>query len=73
MADNAVVHIGENSPEQVALKLLQAVAASENMNVPPFRGGDVHADRKWILDAYTECLEAVKGYRQKPKQWPSQG
>ena len=30
MADNTVVHIGENSPEQVAFKLMEKVANAED-------------------------------------------
>jgi hypothetical protein len=56
MADNTntTVHIGENSPEQVAFKLLEQIAAHENWHMP---------DRKKILDTYAECLRAVRGNR----------
>jgi hypothetical protein len=56
MADNTVVHIGENSPEYVALQLLHIVAGIENKTLN--RNGDV--DRKWLLDTYAECLNAVR-------------
>lgn len=63
MADAPVVHIGENSPEEVALKLFKFVADVEKktLYVPhnaPSSGATV-ADRKWILDTYSECLYAV--------------
>ncbi len=60
MADEAVVHIGENSPEHVAYRLLKDVAWAEEMatEYDRFKG-----DRKWILNTYAECLEAVKGGR----------
>lgn len=47
MADEAVVHVGENSPEQVAFKLMDFV-----------RKGDESKDA--ILDLYCECLLAVR-------------
>lgn len=66
MADtNTVVHIGENSPEQVAYKLLERVASVENklLYFTKQPDGSQVADRQWILDAYSECLAAVKGFR----------
>jgi hypothetical protein len=59
MADAPVVHIGENSPEHVAYTLLHEVARAESMAL---RGVDRanKPDRKWILDTYAECLQAVK-------------
>jgi hypothetical protein len=63
MADNrpTVVHIGENSPEQVALKLLDVIANVEKRSLTSL--GPNPADRKWLLDTYAECLEAVRGFR----------
>ncbi len=58
MADEAVVHIGENSPEEVAYKLFRCIGAAEGktaFNGVPQKG----TDRKWILDTYAECLLAV--------------
>ncbi len=46
-----VVHIGENSPEEIALKLMREVAAAENWQ---------NVDRKKLLDTYAECLRAVQ-------------
>lgn len=65
MANAPIVHIGENSPEQVALKLLEAVAKVERKLLYPAQNPepDTVASRKWILDTYGECLEAVKGGR----------
>ncbi len=61
MADGATVHIGENSPEQVAYKLLLSIAVHEDKGVS---AGLIHrADRKWLLDTYAECLESVQGRR----------
>lgn len=65
MADtNTVVHIGENSPEQVAFKLMEVAARIEGLQL--YSHGEKPASRKWMLDAYAECLEAVKGYRKAP-------
>jgi hypothetical protein len=66
MADAApVVHIGENSPEHVAYRLLVDIARIERK---AFSHGDLSsgwstADRKWVLDTYAECLKAAKGNR----------
>lgn len=49
-----VVHIGENSPENIAYKLLELIAQTEK--TPPVTA----RDRKWILDTYAECLQAVR-------------
>jgi hypothetical protein len=47
---------GENAtPEGAALILLQIVASVEGKEF-----GFGKADRKWILDTYTECLQAVR-------------
>jgi hypothetical protein len=62
MAEQApVVHIAENSPEQVAYKLLQTIASNEGKSLgnSPVSGA-ASADRKWLLDTYAECLQAVK-------------
>lgn len=64
MADQAAdVHIGENSPEQVAFKLYREIAAAELYGSQP-----KNPDRKWILDTYAECLLAVRmpANRKKP-------
>jgi hypothetical protein len=50
MAETAVVHIGENSPEEVALKLMYVIDTAEKH---PTR------TRQQILDLYAECLRAV--------------
>ena len=60
MADT-VVHMGENSPEQVAYRLLGHVMNSERMsfNQNPSEGYK-NANRKYILDTYAECLKTVR-------------
>jgi len=59
MADAPVVHIGENSPEEVAYKLFQMVANVEGKKLYRDQGA---ADRAYILRTYYECLRSVKGY-----------
>lgn len=58
-----VVHIGENSPEQVAWKLMMLIAALEEKKVPGAIGGHGAPDREWLLDTYAECLDATQGQR----------
>jgi hypothetical protein len=61
MADETVVHIGENSPEQIAHRLLMAVAFAEGKKI--FQGPSSPTDpanRKWILDTFAECMNAVR-------------
>ena len=53
MSDAPVVHIGENSPEYIALKLLRDIVHSERN----LAGGQLSRER--ILDLYSECLLAV--------------
>lgn len=50
-SDNNVVHIGENSPEQVAYKLMQLVLQHERHQ---------KVTREMILDTYAECLRTVR-------------
>lgn len=64
-----VTHVAENSPEEVALKLVNLIAIMEIKRLGPIWAdstvseGETAADRKWLLDTYAECLEAVKGSR----------
>jgi hypothetical protein len=59
MADT--VHIGENSPQQVAYRLLHDIANVEKKTLHSNPGqGYTAADRKWILKTYSECLAAVE-------------
>jgi hypothetical protein len=55
MADT-IVHIGENSPEEVAYKLLQNIASQEKKTLVV----KSDAERKWLLDTYAECLMTVR-------------
>jgi hypothetical protein len=58
MADNTTVHIGENSPEQVAYKLFEHIASVEKRTLWGHQGGP-HADRAYILKTYWECRRVV--------------
>jgi hypothetical protein len=64
MADAPVVHIGENSPQEIAYKLMRDIARVEDklLERSEKNPGKV-ANRKWILDTYMECLNAVRGQR----------
>jgi len=55
LADSVEIH-GSPSREEIAFKLLYAVAWGENIDLDAW----AKADRKWILDTYAECLLAVK-------------
>ena len=58
------VHRFENSPENVAFKLMQEIARVERKALDRQRGErGVTFDRQWILDTFSECLEAVRGRR----------
>ncbi|HEY2872871.1 MAG TPA: hypothetical protein VGJ56_13190 [Reyranella sp.] len=62
MADDTTVHIGENSPEQVAYKLFRHIAFVEGKKVEGrMNDSSPPADRKWILTTYWECVRTVRG------------
>jgi hypothetical protein len=56
------VHIGENSPEEVALKLSRYIASVEPkvLHTTAPSSEEIPTDRKWILDTYAERLKAVR-------------
>jgi hypothetical protein len=60
MAYDTTVHIGENSPEQVAYKLLEEIAFAEGKSLRPGMTGQ-KADRAYILSTYWECWRVVQG------------
>ena len=69
MADNTVVHMGENSPEHVAYRLMGHIMGVEGKTFARDAGrGFATADRKYTLDLYAECLRATTGKRAKPPQ-----
>lgn len=57
MADQPAVHIGENSPEEVAFKLMRLIADVEGRE--PYAHGEHPMDREWILRTYDQCLSVV--------------
>jgi hypothetical protein len=56
------IEVEGDSEEAVALAQLKLVAQAEGKL--DGEGGLQGADRKWILDAYAECLEATLGDRE---------
>ena len=54
-----------DSPEIVALALLERIARSENRHFEAAPQQGSTADREWILDTYFDCLSAVQGHRAK--------
>jgi len=55
MADAPIVHIGENSPEYVAFRLMNLIGVHEKK----MGGMNSSADRDWIIRTYCMCLTAV--------------
>lgn len=58
MAEGAVVHIGENSPGEVAFKLMTWIANAEGRQ--NYGHGTHPVTREWILKAYAQCLGVVR-------------
>jgi hypothetical protein len=58
-----VIELVGDSPEIVALALLRQLAQIEQQELDPTQ---VNFDRRWLLNAYAECLTAVRGQRQVP-------
>lgn len=56
-----VIELVGDSPEIVALALLRQLAQLEQQELDPTQ---VNFDRNWLLNAYAECLTAVRGERQ---------
>lgn len=52
-----------DSPEVVALALLERIARSEGRHFEATPQEGSTADRQWILDTYFDCLSAVRGRR----------
>lgn len=67
MADGqTTVKIGENTPEHVALRLMEIVARLEQRELWKTSDSKNPADRAWVLNTYAECLLAVRGFRNAP-------
>ncbi|AVA22480.1 hypothetical protein [Rhizobium sp. NXC24] len=64
MSDKSVVHIGENSPEEVAFKLFKMIAEVEKKATYASMGdlstGWAPADKDYILKTYGECITTVR-------------
>lgn len=62
MADNNVVHIGENSPQQVAYKLMQDIMHAEKRSISSEgNNGWQRTDRAYMLKLYYDCARATSG------------
>ena len=59
------VDLEGDSPELVAFALLRHLAQLEQ---PRAASEGIDFDRDWLLDAYAECLEAVRGLRPLPSR-----
>lgn len=70
MADGPVIHLGENSPEHVAYRLLTHIASVERKGIAHSNSasGPSLADRQWILDTYAECLLTVLSPAKRTRQ-----
>ncbi|MEI7806370.1 MAG: hypothetical protein WCI56_13690 [Hyphomicrobiales bacterium] len=59
-------YLGASAAEDVALRLLEIIAALECRSLSAdyqSPSGWRPADRKWLLDSYSDCLFAVQGQR----------
>lgn len=58
MTSTSALHISENSPEQVAYKLMRDIGQAEGFFL-------VHSSpkpsREWLIKTYCACLHAVRG------------
>jgi hypothetical protein len=48
------------TPEAVALRLFEIIAASEGKTLSNSTVASANANRKWVLDTYAECLRTVR-------------
>ena len=60
MSDAPALHIGENSPEEVAYKLTRAIATAGGINILTAKA----TSRAWILKTYAQCLVTIKAPHQ---------
>jgi hypothetical protein len=58
----------DTSPQDVAFKLLIAIAWAEKKQLGQWQATGDESDRKWVLNAYAECLEAALGNRSISRQ-----
>lgn len=61
MADQAAGGVENNTPEKIALELMQMIAHIEKkaLHSGPAPGWEA-ADRSWLLATYAECIRAVR-------------
>ncbi len=57
------LEVTPDSPEKIALDLLERVAFIESKRIGTNQEYLTKTDRKWLLDTYAECLTAAKGQR----------
>ncbi|MGH6890544.1 MAG: hypothetical protein ACREHF_15375 [Rhizomicrobium sp.] len=54
----------EWTPEHIAYVLMRQIAAAEGKRLPNDKGANptsgASADRKWLLDTFAECMQAVR-------------
>lgn len=57
MTDQSVVHIGENSPEQVAFRLMSIMASIDGFTL---HGIGDRPTKEWLIKNYSSCLCTVQ-------------
>jgi hypothetical protein len=60
MSESTTVHMGENSPEHVAFRLMTLIGNCEGKNFNRNASTGNLADRDWVLRTYAKCLYTVK-------------
>lgn len=61
MSEQITEHPTDESPENVAYRLLVLIADLESKTLHGNPAKDrTNADRQWILDTYAECLRAIR-------------
>ena len=69
MTEKTSLNIQESSAEKIALELFELIASAERKTKlhsyedSQLRSGWQTFDRKYVLDTYAECLDAVRGAR----------
>jgi hypothetical protein len=59
MTDETMIRIfGENSPEQIAYKLMHDIAKCEGKKLSG--NGNWNASREWVLGTFAQCLMTVR-------------
>ncbi|MEO9900350.1 hypothetical protein [Nisaea sp.] len=64
MSDTTHLHVGENTQEHIAFKLLEVVASVEQKNLFHYEGApEKTPTREWVLNTFAECLQAARSHR----------